>query len=176
MAVDDVLLEFVQQGEDVEKVVLHGFGEVDGVVPVVALEQPDERFVLAFQHFPEFLEASPVPLHEGIAQVLVEERLVVHELQAHLRLGVDLEELAVEDDGLGGSGAVGDLEEELVADRCVLEPELERQHGVVAALLDRELVVLVPAVVGQLGHLHSAVQVEGRVLGRHYLQAAACPH
>ena len=155
-----VVLQLVEEGEYVEEVVLHGLGEVNGVVPVVALEQPDEGLALLFQPFPELLEVLPLPVNQGAPEVLVEERLVVQVLQAHLFLRVYLGELSVEDDGVVVGGAVGDLEEWPIAGSWVCEPELDGQHGAVTALADGELVESVPAVVGQLGQLHPAVEVE----------------
>lgn len=84
VAIDYILLEFVQQGEDIEEVVLHGLGKVDGVVSVVALKEPDKSLILVFESFPQLFEVLSIPLQQRIPQVLVKEGFIVHKLQAHL--------------------------------------------------------------------------------------------
>ncbi len=66
----------MEEGEDVEEVVLHGLGEVYAVAGVVSLEDTHEFLVLPLETFLQVLEAAPAA-GDCQTHMLVEEGLVI---------------------------------------------------------------------------------------------------
>lgn len=66
------------------------------------------------------------------------------------------------------------MKEKFIANSCIFDLKLERDHCVVTTLLESELIVFVSAIVRKLHHLHFSIQIKRWILWLHDLKTAAC--